>query len=85
MAKKIKNRVCYAVLDRVTYVNGKWQGADIPKSERNYQNLDSCPLVWDYLNKAGGKGWELVAALQTASQKQGKPSIRTLFLKRKSS
>ena len=66
-------------------MNGKWQGADIPKSERNYENLDGCPLVWDYLNTAGSNGWELVTALETASQNQGQPSVRTLFLKRKKS
>lgn len=82
MAKQFHHQVCYSVLDRVTFVNGEWQGGDIPESERKQEDAGSCPLVWDYLAKAGAEGWELVAVLETAHQNPKQPFVRTLYLKR---
>ena len=54
-------QVCYGVGDRVTLVNGAWIGGeDIPLSERKQED---CPLMWEFLNRAGAEGWELVTIL----------------------
>ena len=56
-------QVCYGTADRVTFANGNWLGQDIPESERKPADIQSCPLMWDYLNTAGAHGWELVTVL----------------------
>jgi hypothetical protein len=82
MAKEFQHQVCYSVSDRVTFVNGVWQGADVPEAERTHQDVEACPLVWDYLQRAGAVGWELVCVLETHTVVNGQPFVRTLFLKR---
>ena len=68
-------QVCYGVGDRVTLVNGAWIGGDIPESERKQED---CPLMWEYLNKAGAEGWELVTILEPGFL----DGVSTYFLKR---
>lgn len=82
MAARFQHQVCYSVLDRVTFVNGVWQGNDIPESERQPKDVEACPIVWDYLQQAGAAGWELVCVLETPHQVKGQPWVRTLYLKR---
>ena len=82
MTTPYQHQVCYSILDRVTFVNGEWQGDDIPESDRKQEDAESCLLVWDYLAKAGAEGWQLVTVLETANQTPGQPFVRTLYLKR---
>ena len=82
MPKQFQHQVCYSVYDRVTFVNGEWQGADIPESERKPEDAESCMLVRDYLGQAGAEGWELVTVLETPNQNPKEPFVRTLYLKR---
>lgn len=85
MPEHFQHQVCYSVLDRVTFVNGEWQGADIPESERTQDDIQACPLVWDYLQCAGEEGWELVCVLETTGPARNQNTVRTLYLKRGSS
>jgi len=73
-------QVCYGVGDRVTFANGNWLGPDIPEAERKPQDIQSCPLMWEYLNTAGAHGWELVTILETPAPRG--QLVRTYFLKR---
>ena len=82
MGTGFQHQVCYSILDRVTFVNGVWQGADIPEPERQQKDVEDCPLVWDYLDQAGAEGWELVCVLETPNVAKGQPWVRTIFLKR---
>lgn len=83
MDKRVEYQVCYSVEDRVTMVNGQWQGGEIPESNRKQEDLRSCPLVWDYLNEVGDLGWVLVTVLETRMEgPQGPRFVRTLYLKR---
>jgi hypothetical protein len=82
MAKRFQYRVCYSVMDRVTFSNGVWLGADIPEAQRKQQDVETCPQIWDHLQQLGEEGWELVTILETpAARPQGLP-VRTLYLKR---
>ncbi len=80
MANRSENRVCALQLNRVTFVNGEWQGAVDPAAEDPNAALNSCPPVWDYLNEAGRDGWELVAAIDQPAPEGA--HVQTLFLKR---
>jgi hypothetical protein len=83
MTKTFKYRVCQAQLARVTFVNGRWQGLQIPAESNPAELYNSCPMVWEYLESAGRDGWELVAAtsqLDGLSQSQSAASL--LFLKK---
>lgn len=73
-------QVCSVQYGRLTFVNGEWQGS-APISEDTNASLDSCPLVWDYLNTAGRDGWELVGTT-THPQLQHDAVQDTLYLKR---
>ena len=73
-------QVCYGVGDRVTFANGTWLGPDIPESERKQEDIQKCPLMWEYLNRAGADGWELVTIHETPAARGN--LIRTYFLKR---
>lgn len=57
-------RVCQVQRAYVTFVNGEWQG-HVPLSEAAGapDPFASCPLMWDYLQRVGPDGWELVAAI----------------------
>ena len=59
MAKSFKYRVCQVQMARVTFVNGHWQGLQIPEDSSTEELYNSCPMVWDYLEAAGRDGWEL--------------------------
>lgn len=88
MVKRFQHQVCYSVNDRVTFVNGVWQGPNKPESERQQEDIAACPLVWDFLQLAGGNGWELVCVLETwprDAPKHGPQFVRTLYLKREQS
>lgn len=82
MSKAFEHLVLYSVMDRVTFANGQWLGADIPEAERTHKDVETCLLVWEYLNQAGAEGWELVSILETPSQVKNQPHVRTFFLKR---
>ncbi len=84
--------VCRVNFQRVTFVNEAWQGKDVPESERKDDIIESCPAVWEYLQRAGSEGWELVSAVDSsiatpkASATLFKPAdqvpYQLLFLKR---
>ena len=63
MSNSFAYRVCDVKDDRVTFVNGIWQGDSPLDEERPDESLDSCPKVWEYLARAGSEGWELVSAV----------------------
>lgn len=73
-------QVCYGVADRITFTNGVWLGSDVPESERRAEDIESCPLMWEFLSRAGAEGWELISVLETPAVRGG--SVRTYFLKR---
>jgi hypothetical protein len=75
-------QVCSVQYGRVTFVNGAWQGGAPIDADTN-ASLESCPLVWDYLNAAGRDGWELVGTTATP-QPQPDAVQHTLYLKRPS-
>lgn len=41
--------------------------------------VNSCPKVWNYLNAAGAKGWELVSVVAV---KVEDPTLQMLYLQR---
>ncbi len=84
MSKTFEHQVVYSVMDRVTFSNGEWLGADIPEAERVQKDVETCPLVWEYLAQSGVLGWELVCVLETVAQVKNQPYVRTLYLKRES-
>src|SRR4051812_30764225 len=59
MQPSFEYRVCLVQDARVTFVNGSWQGAMPMDLKNQKESLDSCPLEWEYLVKAGVDGWEL--------------------------
>lgn len=79
MSEQFEYRVCAMQNGRVTFVNGEWQGQVAPTTGDPNQALETCPAVWDYLNKAGQDGWELVSVL---NQPLEDVHLQTLFLKR---
>ena len=50
--------ICTSQLMRVTFVNGRWQG-DVPPGTPGA--LNSCPDLWEFLQRVGNSGWDLVA------------------------
>jgi hypothetical protein len=83
MAKRFQYQVCYVVFDHVTLVNGLWQGPNIPESERRQEHVEACPMVWDYLQRAGVEEWKLVGVLESRHDlPKGAQFVRTLYLKR---
>jgi hypothetical protein len=62
MVQNYEYQVCAVQYGRVTFVNGTWRGR-VPMSEDTSASLESCPNVWEYLQEAGGDGWELVAVI----------------------
>jgi hypothetical protein len=85
MTKQFQHQVCYSVIDRVTFANGVWQGADIPESQRQQKDVETCPFIWDYLQRAGAEGWELVCVMENPNPAKGQPWVRTIYLKREMS
>lgn len=78
--RRFEYQVCYGVADRVTFANGVWLGADIPEAKRKPDDMQTCPLMWEYLQQAGAGGWELVTILETPGVRG--TMVRTYFLKR---
>jgi hypothetical protein len=69
--------ICSSQLMRVTFVNGRWQGDLAPELAGA---LETCPDLWDFLQRVGNSGWELVSV--TSDQMEGEISLTTLYLKR---
>ncbi len=70
--------ICTSQLMRVTFVNGRWQGDLSPDTPGA---LDTCPDLWEFLQRVGGSGWELVAV--TADHATDEEAVlTTLYLKR---
>jgi hypothetical protein len=82
VAKSFKYRVCQAQMARVTFVNGHWQGLQVPEESNPTELYNSCPMVWEYLESAGRDGWELVAVSSQADGMGGSGSANLLFLKK---
>jgi hypothetical protein len=82
MAKTFKYRVCQTQAARVTFVNGRWQGLQVPAEADTVQLYNSCPMVWDYLESAGRDGWELVASAPQVDVTTGQHAANLLFLKK---
>ena len=70
--------VCAAQLMRVTFVNGRWQG-DLPPESPGA--LESCPDLWEFLQRVGNSGWELVS-VATNNATSEEALLTTLYLKR---
>lgn len=69
---------------RVTYVNGGWQGLQVPEVAGADTVFNSCPMVWEYLEAAGRDGWELVSVAEHAVSHGAEVSnsVNLLFLKK---
>lgn len=69
---------------RVTYVNGQWQGLQVPEVAGADTVFNSCPMVWEYLEAAGRDGWELVSVASHAVSHAAdvSNSINLLFMKK---
>lgn len=79
MTAKYEYRVCAMQNGRVTFVNGQWQGTIAPGTDDPNEALNTCPVVWVYLNDAGASGWKLVSAINQPLQDV---HLQTLFLRR---
>ena len=84
MAQAYEYQVCNAQYGRVTFVNAAWQGS-VPFGTDTDTNmlLESCPLIWEYLQQAGREGWELVSVITHPNEKPADVQD-TLYLKRPS-
>ena len=51
--EKFEYIVVQVQFNRVTFVNGKWDGAVPPTHEKA---IESCQMVWDFLNRLGAEG-----------------------------
>ena len=80
--KQFEYQVCYGVADRVTFANGTWLGADIPEAKRKQEDIQTCPLMWEFLRRVGAQGWELITLLETPAGPKGDQKVRTYFMKR---
>jgi hypothetical protein len=80
MSERYIYQVCAMQNNRITFVNGEWQGVVGPAGVEPNAALESCPTVWDYLNRSGREGWELVGVLDQPAEGT---HIQTLFLKRR--
>ncbi|HEX8178538.1 MAG TPA: hypothetical protein VF525_03240 [Pyrinomonadaceae bacterium] len=80
MAKMYDYRVCQVQQQCVTFTNGEWQG-HVPLSEAAGASdpFASCLKVWDYLQRVGPDGWELVAA---TTHQRPDASYDMLYLRR---
>jgi hypothetical protein len=82
MAKTFKYRVCQTQMARVTFVNGHWQGLQVPEESNPTELYNSCPMVWEYLESTGREGWELVAVSSQTDGMGGSTAATLLFLKK---
>ncbi len=67
--------VCATQLMHLTFVNGQWQGSLPPNANGA---LETCPMLWDFLQEVGRNGWELITV--TPSPKLDE--VSTVYLKR---
>ena len=81
MTRMYDYRVCQVQQQYVTFVNGEWQGR-VPLSEAAglADPFASCSKTWDYLQRVGPDGWELVGAL--THELNGSTQYDILYLKR---
>ena len=70
--------ICASQLMRITFVNGRWQG-DLPVDTPGA--LDTCPDLWEFLQRVGSSGWELVS-VTTNNSPEPDTILTTLYLKR---
>lgn len=82
MAKIFKYRVCRVQMARVTFVNGRWQGLQIPEESNPAELYNSCPLVWEYLESVGRDGWELSGVASQTDGTRNATADNLLFLKK---
>ena len=82
MVRTFKYRVCQAQMARVTFVNGHWQGLQIPEESNPVELYNSCPMVWEYLESAGRDGWELIAVTSQVDGMGSPNASNLLFLKK---
>lgn len=84
MADGYEYLVCQAQWGHITFVNGEWQGSVDYRTEDHDAAYKSCPEVWEYLNRAGREGWELVGTMTLVNTHTEGSSQATnqLFLKR---
>ena len=77
--RRYQYQVCQTQQNRITFVNGEWQGKLAPGPEVPQATaLDSCPRVWTFLNQAGEDGWELI----TTAALRPNEALNQLYLKR---
>lgn len=55
--------MCQTQWSYVTFVNGEWQGTIDYRSGNTDAAQASCPHVWEYVNRAGREGWEIVGVM----------------------
>lgn len=68
---------------RVTFVNGHWQGLQVPEESNPNELYNSCPMIWDYLESAGRDGWELVgSSIQAINYAESGNTVSLLYLKK---
>jgi hypothetical protein len=70
--------VCLAQMMRITFVNGRWQGELSPNEA---QALETCPDMWEFLQRVGNSGWELVSVTSDRMLEE-KTILTTLYFKR---
>lgn len=70
--------ICASQLMRVTFVNGRWQGELAPEEAGA---LDTCPDLWEFLQRVGNSGWELVSVTSDYGANED-AVLTTLYLKR---
>lgn len=70
--------ICTAQLMRITFVNGRWQGDLSPETPGA---LESCPDMWEFLQRVGNSGWELVSVTTNNAAKE-EAILTTLYFKR---
>jgi hypothetical protein len=80
---RVEYLVCLVQENRVTFENGHCQGEGRLDIARGNTSLESCPLVWDFLQSVGAEGWELVAVVDSAYEaKEDSMHFQQLYLKR---
>jgi len=77
--KQFEYRTCLVQYDRITYVNGAWNGKVQPEKGKSDVAIKSCALLHEYLQTAGSEGWELVTCF---AQRVEDENTVTLFLKK---
>ena len=70
--------ICTAQLMRITFVNGRWQGDLSPDTPGA---LESCPDMWEFFQRVGNSGWELVSVIANNAAKED-AILTTLYFKR---